>query len=297
MRGIIFLVMIKHRIILTALITILLSSLPFTMIYILGIENSFTIAFARAFNLPIASVNGSKISFRQYYNELQSLQLLTSQKEFSVADLRQNVWNKLLNEHLLRATAREYNIIISPQDREIYFQNFGVDTSSEEYQQLLKIYSDEDSLYRSIVDPLILEARLTQKLITDQDNEAATYIQGIHSLVTNNPDSFDEELEKHLEDSNLQTLEHEILMTETELGETDLARYLEELETGSISQIIGSYDGYRFFKIKNIFEETEKVWQLSEFFVPTSVIRNEINDRKIRAEIKIYASKFIKINV
>lgn len=267
------------------------------MIYILGIENSFTIAFARAFNLPIASVNGSKISFRQYYNELQSLQLLTSQKEFSVADLRQNVWNKLLNEHLLRATAREYNIIISPQDREIYFQNFGVDTSSEEYQQLLKIYSDEDSLYRSIVDPLILEARLTQKLITDQDNEAATYIQGIHSLVTNNPDSFDEELEKHLEDSNLQTLEHEILMTETELGETDLARYLEELETGSISQIIGSYDGYRFFKIKNIFEETEKVWQLSEFFVPTSVIRNEINDRKIRAEIKIYASKFIKINV
>jgi len=158
------------------------------------------------------------------------------------------------------------------------------------------IFGSEQLMFESIIEPLVLEDGVVQALITKMDNDQAEYINTVHQALLEDPSQFDRLQTETRELYNLQRIEGDFLINQEDLKKSELHSYVADLKPGDITQIIGTYDGYRVLKVSEIFEDDSgPVWQFEEIFVPSSPLPEVLSDKRKQAKIKIFASRLMQI--
>lgn len=155
-------------------------------VYAKTATDKFSLAVAKALNLPVLKVAGEKISYTAFAEDLQAIHVMRdydkAQRDAGVASDRspgadlteeqmtdQVLW-RLVNNLLVEGAARKYAVIAEDADVQILkaqmLQQFKDEAAANE--ELTKRYGWNMSIYeQKVMRPFILQTKLAQKLKDD----------------------------------------------------------------------------------------------------------------------------------
>ncbi|HTK05384.1 MAG TPA: peptidylprolyl isomerase [Candidatus Eisenbacteria bacterium] len=154
-------------------------------IYKFGWENKATSVLTHALPLPIATVNGTTITYAEYLDDLSTVRhFFAKQKEQGGADqtqapseteLRKGVVDRLVATEVLRQEAVRYNVEATKSDMDAEFDKFvQQDGTKDASAQILDLYGwSVDQFKLKVMKPYILQQKLAEALAKDEKLTAA----------------------------------------------------------------------------------------------------------------------------
>ncbi len=174
-------------------------------------EASYVLKTADVFNFGAAKINGNKVEYTEYIDDVQTLRRFYSSQSDTPAppeeDISTQVITRLLANELISELAEEFSVEVTNEEIEttsnelvMQFQN-----KEEAEKELLKRYGwTLDQYAGKVIKPVLLEQKL-QKMVAESDNEellkyAEEQVKARHILFKVEEEEFDKAVKEKAED-------------------------------------------------------------------------------------------------
>lgn len=145
--------------------------------YVVGIqsvkglsESSFAITTAGVFKIPVASVNGEKVQYTEYVDNLQAMKTFYDTETDATtrpsdAEMSDYILSRLLVNRLVEQVAREYNVTLAQSDIDTIVETkllTSFESREKAEEEIMKRYGwTLDEFVQNIVTPTELEQKLS----------------------------------------------------------------------------------------------------------------------------------------
>ncbi|KKS53271.1 MAG: PPIC-type PPIASE domain protein [Candidatus Magasanikbacteria bacterium GW2011_GWD2_43_18] len=158
-------------------------------------DSSFVLASAQVFNIPIAKINGHRVSYHDFMTDFSSLKNFYSQQDQGATavtdtDISQQVISRLLINALINEYAKKYNVTVDQSDvdvakSELLSQFPDEETAAQEVQKTfgwsLQTFTER------VINPIVVEQKVGEAFEQDTtvgDTYKATQVKARHILFT-----------------------------------------------------------------------------------------------------------------
>ncbi len=144
-------------------------------------ESSFTLTTARIFKLPVASVNGEKVPYTEYVDNLQAMRTFyDTETELGTrptdAEMSDYILSRLLVNHLVEQVAAEFSVSLEQSDIDAIIDAKllpSFESREKAEQEIMRRYGwTLDEFVQNIVVPTELEQKLSTAYLESVKNPA-----------------------------------------------------------------------------------------------------------------------------
>ncbi len=254
---------IWHILVVLIILIVLSLSVVVAGIYYLDWRYPQIIKIARMLPLPAGRVNGEWISFDRYISDLEALQRFYNYQvengQFKEvppeSELRNIVWDRLVNLKLLDQVARQYNITVSQDEVSQEVDKLVNEVGSLEQlrDNLNKFYGwDLATFEQRVIEPFLKEEKVMKVLEVDKKYRSKTKEEAekILKIVKENPDDFAKMAKQFSDDKASAKRGGDLGYFTKGVMVPEFERVAFSLDVGEISDLVETKFGYHIIKLE-----------------------------------------------
>lgn len=264
-------------------------------------EDSFTMGVAYYLGLPAGFVDGSRISYFNYMDNLRAVKQYyaasaTAQAKPTDEQLKQYVWDMLSHNAVIKNLAAENNVVITSDEVNKEYQNFIQNFSSE--AEAAKYIKDQygwtvDNFKLQLLNPYLLAQKLstTESIVQKIDEKAKPKAENVLKQIKEGKKSFVDLAKEYGEDAtkdkggDLGWFGKGVMIKEFEDA-------VSKMSPGEVSDLVKTQFGFHIIKLeeKRLNDKKETEWRASHILIKAS-FQDYLEELFNKAQVK----KWIKI--
>lgn len=276
-------------------------------VYKLGWNNPATDVLTHALPLPAASVNGDKIAFSQFQDDVNTVHRyfakikeknggVAQQPEPTEEQIRAGVMDRLIQMEILKQQAAKYDIKVTDEEVDAEFEKFQQSGQSEDPAgEIQDLYGWSLTQFKDkVMRPYLLQEKLTAALGEDEslNADAKKQAEDILARVKDGAD-FAEEARQHSADPGSASEGGELGWFEPGVMVTEFEEAAFALEPNEISDLVRTQFGFHIIKTEEVEKDKDgavtKV-RAAHILIPLPSLDSFLQQKTEEAEIKKYVS-------
>lgn len=273
-------------------------------IYKFGWDGPTAMTVARVLPYPAASVNGSVITFREYLDDVDTVNHFFARQQATGGDpefappsdqeIRVGVLDRLIQTEVLEAEAARYKIAVTQEDLDTEYGNLEGDTAqSEAAAQILDLYGwTADMFKQRVIRPYLMQQKLAQAISNDSTltAESEQRAKDVLDQIRSGAD-FAELAKQYSADPGSGPEGGELGWFESGVMVPEFEAAAFALEPGSVSDVVKTQFGYHIIKLHEVEKDDEgKVLKAraSHILIGGISVSDYLDQKVAEAEVKRY---------
>jgi len=263
-------------------------------------DDKFSLGVAKMIGLPAGFVNGNRIGYVEFIEDLQAVKEsykgATADQTPSEKEMRQNVWDMLVKNSVVRKEASKNNVVITDQDVNDEYDSLVKNVGSEEETETLikNNYNWNKTQFKDrVLRPYVLQQKLasSDKILEKLGKEPEQRAQEVLKQVQEGKKSFEDLAKEYSEDSSKDN-GGDLGWFGAGMMVTEFEKAVSELEVGKVSGLVQTEFGYHIIKLeeKRQNDKKETEWHAKHILIKTTDFDTYLSDLVKQAKIKKWLS-------